>query len=183
MKAFSIILPSIPRETYLQLSNGTPIRYAQLFDNYSCLKSTSNRGVSGIDGATSTAIGAACGTDKPVLLITGDMGFQYDSNALSIADVPNNIKIIVMKNGGGGIFRFLPGTSALPELEKYFECVTDVKVKQLAEAYSFYFYSVTSEEELKSLLPQFFASPHKAIMEVVTPRTENDKILRNYFKE
>ena len=111
------------------------------------------------------------------------MGFQYDSNALSIADVPNNIKIIVMKNGGGGIFRFLPGTSALPELEKYFECVTDVKVKQLAEAYSFDFYSVTSEEELKSKLPQFFASPHKAIMEVVTPRTENDKILRNYFKE
>lgn len=183
MKAFSIILPLIPRETYLQLSNGTPIRYAQLFDNYSCLKSTSNRGVSGIDGATSTAIGAACGTDNPVLLITGDMGFQYDSNALSIADVPNNIKIIVMKNGGGGIFRFLPGTSALPELEKYFECVTDVKVKQLAEAYSFDFYSVTSEEELKSKLPQFFASPHKAIMEVVTPRTENDKILRNYFKE
>ena len=183
MKAFSIILHSIPAETYLQLSNGTPIRYAQLFDNYSCLKSTSNRGVSGIDGATSTAIGAACGTKKTLLLITGDMGFQYDSNALSIADIPDNIKIIVMKNGGGGIFRFLQGTSALPELEQYFECVTDVKVKQLAETYSFNFYSATTEEELRSMLPKFFASSGKAIMEVVTPRTENDKILRNYFKE
>ncbi len=182
MKAFSLILPSIPADAYLQLSNGTPIRYAQLFDNYSCLKSTSNRGVSGIDGSTSTAIGAAFGTKNMVLLITGDMGFQYDSNALSIADIPSNLKIIVMKNGGGGIFRFLPGTAALPELERYFECVTDVKVKQLAETYSFDFYSATSEEELKSMLPEFYASQNRAIMEVVTPRTQNDIILRNYFK-
>ena len=182
MKAFSLILPSIPNDTYLQLSNGTPIRYAQLFDNYNCLKSTSNRGVSGIDGSTSTAIGAAFGTDNMVLLITGDMGFQYDSNALSIADIPSNLKIIVMKNGGGGIFRFLPGTAALPELERYFECVADVKVKQLAETYSFDFYSATSEEELITLLPKFYASPNRAIMEVVTPRTQNDIILRNYFK-
>lgn len=182
MKAFSLILPSIPSDTYLQLSNGTPIRYAQLFDNYSCLKSTSNRGVSGIDGSTSTAVGAAYGTENMVLLITGDMGFQYDSNALSIADIPSNLKIIVMKNGGGGIFRFLPGTAALPELERYFECVTDVKVKQLAETYSFDFYSATTEEELKTLLPKFYASPNRAIMEVVTPRTQNDIILRNYFK-
>ena len=182
MKAFSLILPSIPTETYLQLSNGTPIRYAQLFDDYSCLKSTSNRGVSGIEGSTSTAIGAAFGTEKMVLLITGDMGFQYDSNALSIADIPSNLKIIVMKNGGGGIFRFLPGTAALPELERYFECVTDVRVKELAETYSFDFYSATTEEELKTLLPEFFASTNRAIMEVVTPRTQNDIILRNYFK-
>ena len=182
MKAFSLMLPSIPTETYLQLSNGTPIRYAQLFDDYSCLKSTSNRGVSGIDGSTSTAIGAAFGTEKMVLLITGDMGFQYDSNALSIADIPSNLKIIVMKNGGGGIFRFLPGTAALPELERYFECVTDVKVKELAETYSFDFYSATTEEELKTLLPEFFVSTNRAIMEVVTPRTQNDIILRNYFK-
>ena len=183
MKAFSLILPSIPTDTYLQLSNGTPIRYAQLFDNYKCIKSTSNRGVSGIDGSTSTAIGAAFGTENMVLLITGDMGFQYDSNALSIADIPSNLKIIVMKNGGGGIFRFLPGTAALPELERYFECVTDVKVKQLAETYSFDFYSATTEEELKTLLPKFYTSPRRAIMEVVTPRTQNDIILRNYFKK
>ena len=182
MKAFSLILPSIPTDTYLQLSNGTPIRYAQLFDNYKCLKSTSNRGVSGIDGSTSTAIGAAFGTENMVLLITGDMGFQYDSNALSIADIPSNLKIIVMKNGGGGIFRFLQGTAALPELERYFECVTDVKVKQLAEIYSFDFYSATTEEELMRMLPEFYASPNRAIMEVVTPRTQNDIILRNYFK-
>lgn len=182
MKAFSLILPLIPYDTYLQLSNGTPIRYAQLFDNYNCLKSSSNRGVSGIDGATSTAIGASFGTDKRVLLITGDMGFQYDSNALSIADIPSNMKIIVMKNGGGGIFRFLQGTSVLPELEKYFECVTDVKVQELAQTYSFEFYSAKNEEELLAQLPKFFLSSHRAIMEVVTPRTQNDIILRNYFK-
>lgn len=182
LKAFSLLLPTIPSDTYLQLSNGTPIRYAQLFDNYKVLKSTSNRGVSGIDGAVSTAIGASWGTQKRVLLITGDMGFQYDSNGLSTPQIPSNLKIIVMKNGGGGIFRFLSGTSQLPELERYFECATDVKVKSLAETYSFDFFTVTSEEELLLKLPKFYNTPRRAIMEIVTPRTENDIILRNYFK-
>src|SRR5690554_7562077 len=68
-----------------------------------------NRGTSGIDGCTSTAIGAATTTSDITTLITGDVSFLYDSNALWNHYLPKNLKIIVINNGGGGIFRILPG--------------------------------------------------------------------------
>lgn len=184
LKAFSILMPAIPAGTALQLSNGTPVRYAQLFrcDQYATVNS--NRGVSGIDGAVSTAAGAAIATPgRTTLLITGDMGFLYDSNGLTIADIPPTLKIIVMKNGGGNIFRFLPGTSALPELEHYFETVQDVKVKELAQINGFEYFEADNEGSLQKAIPRFFESPTKALLEIRTPRVENDKILRNYFKQ
>jgi hypothetical protein len=66
-------------------------------------------GTSGIDGSTSTAIGAAVASKIPTVLITGDIGFLYDSNALWNQYIPKNFKIILINNGGGGIFRILPG--------------------------------------------------------------------------
>lgn len=182
LKAFSILLPSIPEGTALQLSNGTPVRYAQLFRNNQYSTVNSNRGVSGIDGAISTAAGAAVAApEKTTLLITGDMGFRYDSNGLSIQDIPPTLKIIVMKNGGGSIFRFLTGTSSLPELEHYFETVQDVNAKALAQTNGFEYFEAGDEATLIKTIPLFFETPVKALLEIRTPRTENDKILRNYF--
>ena len=80
-----------------------------------------NRGVSGIDGSTSTAIGASLAYSGTTLLITGDMSFSYDLSGLASQYNSPRLKIIVMKNGGGGIFRFIKSTSALPELERYLE--------------------------------------------------------------
>lgn len=183
LRAFSVLLPEIPAGTALQLSNGTPVRYAQLFSCNQYASVNSNRGVSGIDGALSTAAGAAVANpQKNTLLITGDMGFLYDSNGLTISDIPSTFKIVVMKNGGGNIFRFLNGTSSLPELEHYFETVQDVNVKALAETGGFEYFRAGDETSLRNVLPQFFRSTVKSILEIETPRTENDKILRNYFK-
>lgn len=183
LKAFSMLLPAIPEGTALQLSNGTPVRYAQLFDINRYSTVNSNRGVSGIDGAVSTAAGASVANPgKPTLLITGDMGFLYDSNGLSIADIPPTFKIVVMKNGGGNIFRFLAGTSTLPELETYFETAQDVNVKGLAQINGFEYFEADDEASLEKTMAAFFNAPAKALLEIRTPRTENDKILRNYFK-
>ena len=88
-----------------------------------------------------------------------------------------------MKNGGGNIFRFLPGTSVLPELEHYFETVQDVKVKELAQINGFEYFEADNEGSLQKAIPRFFESPTKALLEIRTPRVENDKILRNYFKQ
>jgi len=75
LKAFEIILQHLPKNVMLQLSNSSTIRYAQLFPIDSSISVYSNRGTSGIDGSTSTAIGASVATDKPTVLITGDIGF------------------------------------------------------------------------------------------------------------
>ena len=167
----------------MQLSNSTPVRYAQLFEYNQIERSDCNRGVSGIDGATSTAVGAACVRRELTVFITGDMGFLYDSNALWNRYVPPTLKIIVMKNGGGGIFRFIQGPSELPELEEYFETAQEVDVEGFARLHGFDYYVADSEDELRKILSVFFRISDKpAILSVETPRTVNDRILRGYFK-
>ncbi len=81
-KVFEQVLESIPNNCQLQISNSSIIRYAQLFSVKDSLHVFCNRGTSGIDGSTSTAIGAAFASENQTVFITGDLSFFYDSNAL-----------------------------------------------------------------------------------------------------
>ena len=110
-KVFEKVIQSLPQNSQLQISNSSAIRYAQLIPIDPSIEVYCNRGTSGIDGSTSTAIGAAVANAKPTVFITGDIGFLYDSNALWNNYIPKNFKIILINNGGGGIFRILPGHS------------------------------------------------------------------------
>lgn len=183
LKAFSLILPAIPAGTALQLSNGTTVRYAQLFECNQLLRSDSNRGVSGIDGATSTAAGAACVGQELTLLITGDMSFSYDVNGLSLPCRSPRFKIIVMCNGGGGIFRFIKPTSGLPELESCLEVRRDIPVRKYADLFDFRYFEITDEASAAEVLPRFFAEAEQpAILAVYTPTEYNAEVLRGYFR-
>jgi 2-succinyl-5-enolpyruvyl-6-hydroxy-3-cyclohexene-1-carboxylate synthase len=107
-KVFEKVIESLPKNSQLQISNSSAIRYAQLIHIDPSIEVFCNRGTSGIDGSTSTAIGASVGSQKQNIFITGDISFLYDSNALWNAYMPKNFKIILINNGGGGIFRILP---------------------------------------------------------------------------
>ena len=72
-KVFDFICQNVPKNSQLQVSNSSAIRYLQLFDLDKSIQVFCNRGTSGIDGSTSTAIGAASATDLPTMLITGDI--------------------------------------------------------------------------------------------------------------
>ena len=95
-QVFSVLAKQLSGETQLQISNSSAIRYFQLFQLNSSVQVFCNRGTSGIDGSTSTAIGAAITTSKPTVLITGDISFLYDSNALWNNYIPDNFKIIII---------------------------------------------------------------------------------------
>jgi 2-succinyl-5-enolpyruvyl-6-hydroxy-3-cyclohexene-1-carboxylate synthase len=70
-----------------------------------------NRGTSGIDGCVSTAVGCAIANpDKQVFLFVGDLSFFYDSNALFYSPFPANLRIVIVNNSGGNIFRLIEGT-------------------------------------------------------------------------
>ena len=182
MLAFSMIFSSLPANCRLQLSNGTTIRYAQLFGDNFCNANFCNRGVSGIDGSTSTALGASLVCEDATMLITGDMSFSYDLSGLASQYNSPKLKIIVIDNGGGGIFRFISSTSGLPELEQYFAVERDLPIKKYAEAFGFGFFSAGSEKELQKALPAFFAYKEKAaILVVKTDKQRSAKILKNYF--
>lgn len=183
MRAFSVLLPAIPQGTVLHLSNGTSIRYAQLFDTPQVAASYCNRGVSGIDGSTSTALGASLVDDKQHLLITGDMSFGYDAGALATALATPRFKIVVINNGGGGIFRFIKGPSDLPELEECFEVQRRQPIEGYAAIHGFSYYCADNEEALQKALPMFFAeSDRPAILSIETPAEINATVLRNYMR-
>jgi 2-succinyl-5-enolpyruvyl-6-hydroxy-3-cyclohexene-1-carboxylate synthase len=184
LKAFEIILSSLPKDTMLQLSNSSAIRYAQLFPIDSSISVYSNRGTSGIEGSTSTAIGASVASKKATVLITGDIGFLYDSNALWNHYIPKNFKIILINNGGGGIFRILPGHEESKVFNTFFETSHCLTAENLAKMYGLEYRIASSNATLATELTSMYAQNDRPyILEVFTPTLENDKILLQYFRE
>ena len=183
LKVFEKVMQSIPENYQLQISNSSAIRYAQLFPIASSISVFCNRGTSGIDGSTSTAIGAAVGSKKPTVLITGDIGFLYDSNGLWNNYIPKNFKIILINNGGGGIFRILPGHSESTVFNTFFETAHCLTAEHLAKMYNFDYTIASTETTLQKGLETLFAENTKpCLLEIFTPTLENDKILSQYFK-
>lgn len=183
-KAFAKIIPSLPENSMLHLSNSSTIRYAQLIAINPSIQVFCNRGTSGIDGSTSTAIGAAVANKKQTVLIAGDIGFLYDSNALWNEYIPKNFKIILINNAGGGIFRILPGHEETPVFNKFFETSHSLTAKHLAKMYGFEYHIASDETSLaNSLIALFSQNDKPSILEIFTPTLENDKILLQYFKE
>ena len=182
-KAFNFMFKSVPNKTILQLGNSSTIRYAQLFNMNPSLDVFCNRGTSGIDGSTSTAIGAAVAGSKQTTFITGDLSFFYDSNALWNNYIPKNFRIIVVNNQGGGIFRILPGHKNTDNFDYFFETKHHLTARQLCDMYGFEYTTAHNEEQLEIALKPFYnKSKQPRLLEVFTPRTENDSILLDYFK-
>ena len=141
-----------------------------------------NRGTSGIDGSTATAVGASVHHDSPTLLITGDLSFLYDSNGLWFKGMRSDFRIININNTGGGIFRILPGKEDTIEFSSFFETVHELTAEHLAAMFGFEYLVATNANELQNALKSFYTTSEKPkILEVFTPRLENDQILLEYF--
>jgi 2-succinyl-5-enolpyruvyl-6-hydroxy-3-cyclohexene-1-carboxylate synthase len=180
---FSEIFKQLPKNVQLQLSNSATIRYAQLFDIHDSAEVFCNRGTSGIDGSTSTAVGAGYASKLPTIFITGDLSFFYDSNALWNNYIPKNFKIIVVNNGGGGIFRILPGEKDSKLFDTFFETKHNLTAKQLSEMYGFKYQTIDKKEDLAENVNIFFSkNDGPALLEIFTPSNLNDKVLLDYFK-
>lgn len=181
---FDRVIAALPKESQLQISNSSAIRYAQLIDIDQSIEVYCNRGTSGIDGSTSTAVGAAFANKKQTTFITGDISFLYDSNALWNKYIPANFKIVIINNGGGGIFRILPGHAETPVFNEFFETSHCFTAEHLAKMYGFEYLAASNEEKLSQALTELFQQNEKpAILEVFTPTLDNDRILLQYFKE
>jgi len=180
-KVVEILLKSIPENLHVQFGNSSVIRYAQLFDNNHSLNIFCNRGTSGIDGSTSTAIGAAQIFKGQTVLITGDISFFYDSNALWNKNIKNNFRIILINNKGGGIFKILPNPSKTNALD-YFETQHNFTAQHLCKMYDFQYESALNKENLIRQLELFFSKSNRPkLLEIFTPNMKNDKVLKNYF--
>ena len=186
LKVFETVLNQIPEESQVQLANSTVVRYSNLFDQPSQnkLRCFSNRGTSGIDGTLSTAIGAALSTDEPTTVITGDLSFFYDSNALWITPFPQNLKIILINNKGGSIFRIIDGPSDAFELEHFFEAKHNLNAGNIAKTFGLDYTFCDNESDLNRALNEMYTSDlNKAsLLEIFTENELNPEILKLYFR-
>jgi len=183
-KVFDFLSRNLPENIQLQVSNSSPIRYLQLVLCNKTIEVFCNRGTSGIDGSTSTAIGAAVANKKPTILITGDISFLYDSNALWNNYIPKHFKIILINNSGGGIFRILPGHQETETFNTFFETSHHLTAEHLAKMYDFEYTSIQNENELYFVWDSFISNQNTpSILEIFTPEKINDTVLLDYFKK
>ena len=183
LKVYSEVFKSIPNDYIVQISNSSAIRYAQLIKAHPSWKVFCNRGTSGIDGSMSTAIGTAVGSASPTVFITGDLSFFYDSNALWNKYIPQNFRVILLNNQGGGIFRILPGDKTDSNFEYFFETPHKLTAEHFCKMYNINYQSATNLTDLQRKIGDFYEkSDVPKLLEVHTPRKINDKVLLKYFE-
>ena len=183
LKVFEILTNWIPKKYNIQVANSTPIRYFQLFDLKNKNLMFANRGTSGIDGSTSTAIGSSVQNDSPVLLVTGDLSFFYDVNALWNKHIPKNFRIIIINNSGGGIFKILPGFKENNLFSEFIETQHNLSARLIAKMFNFNYTRVSTKFGLNLYLRTFFKNSKKPkILEIKTSSVKSTKILKEYFR-
>ena len=185
-KVFELVLDYIPEESYLHMSNSSVVRYCQLFNPVNSIKYFANRGTSGIDGSSSTACGVALASPNILnVLITGDVSFFYDSNAFWSSNLSGNLRIILINNNGGSIFRIIDGPSKTSQLEKYFEAKHNFSAEHLCKAFDLTYKAASNMLDLERELQSFFLkdeSNRPKLLEIHTPAEDNDQALKDFFK-
>ena len=164
------LLSSLPHGCDLHVGNSTPVRYALYFDAILKEKKVrlyANRGVSGIDGSISMAIGMSQDEERPQILLLGDLSAYYDRNGLWNNYLPTGFKIIVMNNAGGGIFKRIKGAKDQAELESYFVNEQPTDFQALAGSHGFGFNKVDAASWNESQIDAFFSSKERELLEVV----------------
>lgn len=173
---------ALPEGSSIMLSNSLPVR---LFDWLASAKEKAirvyaSRGASGIDGITSTALGIAAASEKPVLLITGDIAFYHDITALLPAvqyHIP--LTIVLLNNGGGGIFSMLPIAKSGSFFSKFFNTPHNIGFQNIAGGFGCAFSTAADRNEFEKLLNEAVTAEETKIIEVKTNAEETLKLLND----
>jgi len=166
----------MPDDSNLFISSSMPIRDIEWFAApRSGLQVYANRGVNGIDGVVSTAVGLALASDLPTFLLIGDLAFLHDSNGLINLGSRNiDLRIVLIDNCGGGIFSFLPQATALEnaKFEKIFGTPHNTDLALIARAHGLETTNVTTLDQLSEAL--LIRGPQ--VIRVATDRSENVRV-------
>lgn len=151
MGVINTVMKSIPDDADLQIGNSWSIRMTQLFNMPSTVNQYCNRGVNGIDGSLSTAVGYAASNNRLTYLIIGDLSFFYDMNALWISSLPSTMRILLINNRGGSML-FKPFMKEMMEKYPMSNLGKDTKpvtAEGWAKTCGFDYYSVQTMEEME----------------------------------
>jgi 2-succinyl-5-enolpyruvyl-6-hydroxy-3-cyclohexene-1-carboxylate synthase len=165
-----LVANSLPAEAEMIVASSMPVRDLEWFGGRAA-RAHANRGANGIDGTLSTALGRAL-LGRPVVALVGDLAFVHDSNALwALVERGADLRIIVIDNGGGGIFSFLPQATALaPErFQLLFGTPHHTDIVALARSHGVRATTVSSTAALIAAV----TSSGPSVTRVATDRAEN----------
>lgn len=168
-QVFHELSKHLPVQAFTMLSNSFPVRDFSLFGHPKGKEVFVNRGVAGIDGILSTAMGLSVAKKTPGVLFVGDIAFLHDSNALLVhKQITSPLVIVLLNNGGGTIFRMLPIAEHKPVYETYFETPQDVSFAALCRGFKVNHTLVSRPEYLASTFSSLIEQPGVHVMECIT---------------
>ena len=140
-----------------------------------------NRGVNGIDGTISTALGLAA-NGRPTYLVTGDLSLFHDLNGLAVAKTHNlNLTIILHNNDGGGIFEYLP-QKGTKHFDYLFSTSQGLDYSGAAKLYGCGYTKIASPDELRAVLAKVSSESGVHIIEIPTNREYSRELHKKYTK-
>jgi len=146
------LIPLIPKDWGLFISNSLPVR---VMNDYASptpyhIPIESNRGVSGIDGIVSSAIGFFQGLRKAGIALIGDLSFFHDLNGLAqLKSLSTPLILIVINNHGGGIFNTLPVAIHQDHFEKFFKTPQNVKIADIARSFGVDYKKISTQKDFR----------------------------------
>ncbi len=172
----NIISEMIPVTEGLFLASSMPIRdmdmYGTASNKYSNI--AGNRGASGIDGVIASASGFARGLNSGITLVTGDLSALHDINSLDLlSKCGQRVTIIIINNGGGGIFSFLPISENNDAFDKFWTTSHNYRFENFAKGFGIDYRHCNKPNKLADLYKKALNSDHSMIIEVTIDRNNN----------
>lgn len=166
---------------YRHYANSTAIRLANSFATGALW---CNRGVNGIEGSLSTAVGQAMAVSPwPLFCVIGDLSFFYDQNALWNNQLPSNLRILLLNNGGGGIFRLLPGLEQSPARDALVSAAHHTTAAGICQQYRVGYRTAVDADSLTDGLQWLVsASDRPLLLEVTTDAAIDEQVMRSYYQ-
>ena len=174
----------IPNNSILHTAILNSTRLMQFFRLDPSITCFSNVNAFGIDGCLPTFMGQAVSTDKLAFLLIGDLSFLYGMNAAAIKHRGNNIRILVVNNGGGAEFHIMPDSNAIPTIDWHIGCAHDRSIKGWVESMGYEYLTAKDKDELKEALPIFASEEHEkpVVLEVFTKMKEDGEFTLSVYR-
>lgn len=183
IRVATLFCAAIPAYSSLVLANSSAVRYGQLATLAEGVQVFCNRGVNGIDGSLSSAVGIASAEPSvPVFLLIGDLSFFYDMNAFWKEDLPSNLHVLLLNNGGGGIFRTLPGLEENEGTNRLVMASHNASARGWVESLDCQYVAVRDENGLLANMSAFIeGNDGPVVMEVFSDPQADEEAHRRFY--
>ena len=181
VKYFEEQLADLDIDICVHYANSSAVRLACIYAQHYIW---CNRGVNGIEGSLSTAAGFSLATHDMTVCVIGDLSFFYDQNALWNSNLRGNLRIILLNNRGGGIFRQLPGLSDSPAADDLVMASHENTAQGICTQNDIGYLSAKNMDEMQIGIVTLLTreSERPMLLEVFTDSNDDVKVLEKYFK-